>query len=427
MPIHIARFLRSRVFLWPVLFAVLWLLATLAGIIAPSERFHIALPISWLFSGLLCGVWKIEKLRHLVPSILICTCAVSFGLWQLVSEQARAIEGVASVNELVWKILHIGSILVLFGLWSKLWQLPLKNLKLTLWKSATRGIVRTLAIVSLAPFVFASFNAHRTKIGNRFDPKSADNLNFETIDFRAEDGARLHGWWIPADKATRKTVVVCHGVGANASVFLGVAPFLHRAGFNVFTFDFRGHGDSSGHTVSFGFHEAADVRAACKYLQNAKNQNALALYGFSMGGGAVLLSFAPRFTDDYKVVRAVIVDSAFAEFEPLVERQFSMMPASWRPLAAGIVGFCSQLEIGVTPARIAPKSVVARITPRPLLIIHGDADQLIPLEQARHLFAAARMPKQLQIVSRAGHCRCRLVAPAIYEKRVTNWLRAALN
>ena len=146
-----------------------------------------------------------------------------------------------------------------------------------------------------------------------------------------------------------------------------------------------------------------------------------------MGGAAVSLSFAPRFKEnEYRKVRAVVLDSTFASFEPLVEQQFWMLPATWRPLLTRVIGFWSQLEIGVTPARIAPRQVIARVAPRPLLIIHGDADQLIPLAQARQLFAAARAPKELEIVSGAGHCLCRLVAPEPYEKRVTQWLDAAL-
>lgn len=386
-----------------------------------------ALPISWLLSGIGAGIWKWDKIRHWILPIGLGSGALALAIWLVISEQARAIEGVAHADEVVWKMLHIGSVLVLFSLWAALWQWPLRNLRATRGKSVARATLRVLAIAGFVPFLFATFNVHRTKIGNRFDPKTADNLSFETIDFRAADGARLHGWWIPAARATRKTVVVCHGVGANASVFLGVAPFLHRAGYNVFSFDFRGHGDSGGHTVSFGWNEASDVRAACAYLQRGKQQNTLAIYGFSMGGAAVSLSFAPRFQEaEYRAVRAVVLDSTFAEFEPLVERQFWMLPATWRPVLTRMIGFWSQLEIGVTPTRIAPQQVIARVSPRPLLLIHGDADQLIPLWQARRLFAAARAPKTLTIVPGAGHCLCRLIAPEAYEKRVARWLGAAL-
>ena len=238
MPTHTAQFLRSRPFLWLAIFAALWLIFTALGVVAPSERFHRALPISWLLSGIGAGIWKRDKIRHWILPIFIGTVALALAIWLVISEQARAIEGVAHTNEVVWKMLHIGSVLILFALWAALWQWPLRNLPATRGKSVARATLRALAIVGFVPFLFATFNVHRTKIGNRFDPKTADNLDFTTINFRALDGARLHGWWIPAERATRKTVIVCHGVGANASVFLGVAPFLHRAGYNVFFFRF---------------------------------------------------------------------------------------------------------------------------------------------------------------------------------------------
>ncbi len=86
----------------------------------------------------------------------------------------------------------------------------------------------------------------------------------------------------------------------------------------------------------------------------------------------------------------------------------------------------SWLEIGVSPRGILPESAIARVAPRPLLIIHGKADQLIDVSQARRLFSAAREPRQLRIIPSAGHCECRAVNPASYDKLVAGWLSGAL-
>jgi pimeloyl-ACP methyl ester carboxylesterase len=235
----------------------------------------------------------------------------------------------------------------------------------------------------------------------------------------------LRGWWIPAARRNARCVLVCHGAGANAGNFLSVAPFLQRAGFNVLLFDFRGHGDSGGHTTSFGYHEAQDVRAACKYLE-ARGQSRIALYGFSMGGSAVSQSFAARFGPAPSSVRAVVLDSTFAAFEPLAEAQFQVLPAWARTPALLILSTISRLEIGVAPRDIRPAGSIENVAPRPLLLIHGDADQLIAVSQAHRLFRAARQPKQIEIVPHAGHCLCRAANPARYDQAIVEALQKAL-
>ncbi len=266
---------------------------------------------------------------------LLALGVLAWLFYALVRVQARSIGGHAPLGEVGWKMLHVASIFVLYSLWSRAWTFVAAGLGASLrWMSLARGA----AIVCFAPFVFSSFNVHRTKIGNGTDPLRDQDLAFQTVWFRSQDGLPLHGWWIPAAAPTSRSVVVCHGIGTNSGNFLSGAPFLHRAGFNVLFFDFRGHGDSGGHTTSFGFYEANDVHAACKYLQQ-QGQSKIALYGFSMGGAAVSLAFDKRFSWDTAFdsnVRAVVLDSTFAAFEPVVDNQLSLLPA-WSDEGPGCV------------------------------------------------------------------------------------------
>jgi len=199
--------------------------------------------------------------------------------------------------------------------------------------------------------------------------------------------------------------------------FLGLAPFLHRAGFNVLFFDFRGHGDSGGHTVTFGHDEANDVLAAAQYLKD-RGFTRLALYGFSMGGAAAMRA-APQIPE----VRCVVTDSTFIDFPPLAAQAFAAFPAPMRAASMAVTNFWSRVEIAASLAGLSPRPFVARIAPRPFLIIHGTGDILIPVSQARDLFIAARAPKELYIVPGAAHCLCRLVDPPPYEKRVAAFFK----
>jgi alpha-beta hydrolase superfamily lysophospholipase len=406
--------------------------ANIGGAASLSEQFYVALTVAWLFDAVTAqGILRREKRRLILPTV-IALAAVWCLFFTLAAEQARLIEGRATWHEAAWKMWHIAGLFVLYAVWSRGFYaaftlLRPKQARRTAAPLWMKLLARGLAIASFAPLIFTSFNVHRTKIGNAFNP-SLVKLPYEDVHFFTSDRLRLHGWWIPARVRTSRSVVVCHGVGANSGNFLDLAPFLHGAGFNVLFFDFRGHGDSQGHTVSFGWDEARDVRAACKYLQ-ARGQTQIALYGFSMGAGAVSLSFRPGLEDErdfQKVVRAVIVDSTFAEFHPLVADQFEFLPVFVRFIFLRSLDVFSRMEIGVAPRDISPARVIPRVAPRPLLIIHGEADELIGAQQARALFAAAREPKQLQTVPGAGHCMCRAGDAPRYEKQVAAWLKQAM-
>jgi fermentation-respiration switch protein FrsA (DUF1100 family) len=200
-------------------------------------------------------------------------------------------------------------------------------------------------------------------------------------------------------------------------------PFLRGAGFHVFTFDLRAHGDSGGHTTSFGAHEARDVEAALEYLKSRPDVKKIGVLAFSMGGSALLHAVGEN---GLPGAQAFIIDSTFAAFEPLAREQMAFLPEfAARPLMA-LISFYTRLEIGVWLREIAPQNFIGKIAPRPLLLIHGMNDTLISPEHAKTNFAAAREPKQLWMVPGANHVQGWAVENAEYEKRVVNFLDAAL-
>lgn len=392
------------------------------------ERRHFAVPVAWALDWALFVRPRLaENWKRWIPALIVLALALGAMNWLLVLEGSRRAQGWAGFEEWVWKCALSLSIMAHWSLLSRAVAGVLRIARV-LQKSPLLRLILTalLSTILLSPYGFTVLNAHRTRVASGRDP-SALGLRFERVSF--ESGPlELRGWWIPAARPASRCILVCHGVSANMGQFLGAAPFLHRAGFNVFFFDFRGHGASPGHTTSFGWHESQDVRAACKYLRQ-RGQARVALYGFSMGGASANLSFHPRYARDAgfdSMVRAVVVDSTFARLAPLVAQQLGFLPRALRPGLAWTLSWCSLYEIGVRPEQIAPAQAVARIAPRPLLIIHGDEDRLIPLQQSRELFLAAHEPRRRVVVHGAGHCECRLPDPPAYEKLVSSWLRRAL-
>src|SRR5580698_7382928 len=91
------------------------------------------------------------------------------------------------------------------------------------------------------------------------DPPS--DLPIRSVDFDGVEGARLRGWFLPADRP-RAVVVLMHGVRANRLQMLDRARFLHRAGYAVLLYDSRAHGESTGRAITFGYLESRDARIA---------------------------------------------------------------------------------------------------------------------------------------------------------------------
>jgi fermentation-respiration switch protein FrsA (DUF1100 family) len=395
------------------------------GIVTPAEKFHLTLPFLWLIDFALARRHRLDRpWRAYLPAALLACGAAWVFCWLLLLEQARQIGGRVAWSESLWKVLFIASIFIMYSMLAQTlsWLLTRIPAVRSAWNQPRgwgwRLLRQSFSIILFAPYLFTTFHIHRSKIANSSNPRQELGLNFEEVRFAASDGERISGWFIPAGQS-RRTVVVCHGVGANKSNFMGVAPFLHRAGWNVLLFDFRGHGDSGGHTTSFGYLEGRDVVGAVSYLQK-RGLNEVALYGFSMGGSSVLHAI-PQLPQ----IRAVIVDSTFAQLAALAQAQTAFLPGWLQGYMTGSMELWTHLEIGIGPSRIEPQRYVAQITPRPLLIVHGLADELIPPHHAHANFAAARQPKTLWLVNGANHCECRVVDEKPYEARVTRFLRDA--
>lgn len=402
--------------------AVLFLIFGWLGVVAPSERFHLSVPLLWLLDYFVLRRKPLRATQILYGGAIVLLLFLAFVT--LAQAQAQEWNSHTDWREAVARVWLCASLLVLYSAWSGLTlKLVQSSPRLDALYKARRGwwlraLRIALAFAVFAPFPFTSFNVHRTKIQNVANPRSEYKLACENVGFRTADGVGISGWFIPVGEGqapTRKTVLVCHGIGANRSIFLGVVPFLHRAGYNVLMFDFRGHGDSEGHTISFGVLESRDVEAAVKYLES-RGQTEIVGYAFSMGGSA-LLHAIPKLH-----LRGVLLDSTFARFAPVAVEQTPVPPPLNRVMLAA-ASFYGRFEIGSFIGDIEPVRYIAQISPRPLLIIHGTADALVPISQARENFAAAREPKELWEVKDAQHCYCRAHDVAKYEARATAFLR----
>ena len=141
--------------------------------------------------------------------------------------------------------------------------------------SASSGVLCPVVVLSL-PF----FALHMPRTVPAKTP-AALHLPFEEIRFRTQDGLELAGWLVPHEHAPG-SMIFCHGHGQNRGQVLGCLQILHELQLDVLAFDFRGHGDSPGHTETFGQREVHDLIAADTYMRQRFPQPVF-LMGVSYG------------------------------------------------------------------------------------------------------------------------------------------------
>jgi hypothetical protein len=207
--------------------------------------------------------------------------------------------------------------------------------------------------------------------------------NAEDVWFTTADGVRLHGWFLrAAPQPAKGTVLYSHGNGGNITYFKGIAADLAKRGFDVLLYDYRGYGRSEGRAPS----EAelyADGDAAYDYLTRTRGVKIeqLAIYGLSLGT-TVSTDLAAR-----KPCGALVLEAPLSSASDMATATLPIIP--------------SQLH-WVLKNRFESARKIAQVE-CPLLVTHGDADNIIPVEQGRKVFAAANEPKKLFILPRGSH------------------------
>ncbi|HOL67315.1 MAG TPA: alpha/beta fold hydrolase [bacterium] len=239
----------------------------------------------------------------------------------------------------------------------------------------------------------------------------------EEIQLLTEDGKRLAGWFIPAEKPAG--VVVClHGYPANKSDILLEVSFLYPH-FSLLLFDFRGHGESGGRITYFGLKETADVRAALNYLQKDKRSQSLpvAVWGYSLGAAVAILTAARD-----RRIKAVVSDSAFASFPEMVGHYYrSLGPLKY--LLAPLSRLLGRIFLKADFDENSPERVIGQLH-CPVLIIHSREDEYVPAEHALRLYRQAPEPKALYWKS-GSHAGLRAEAGS-YQAKVLSFLKETL-
>ncbi len=212
-----------------------------------------------------------------------------------------------------------------------------------------------------------------------FDAVPSDwSLSCEDVYFDTEDKKRLHGWFFPL-KGNAPVLLFCHGNAGNISHRLENVKLLLDQQLQVFIFDYRGYGKSSGRPSEKGLY--LDGLGAYDFLANQKHilPEKIIPFGRSLGA-SVAIEISMR-----REVKSLILESAFTSTKDMAKTMF-------------LFGLFSPL----LPSHYNNLKKITRVNV-PKLIIHGEDDEIVPFKMGEQLHNTAQSPKYFFPIKGAGH------------------------
>lgn len=230
---------------------------------------------------------------------------------------------------------------------------------------------------------------------NNIDP-SFYRLPFETVRFGGATGTELEGWFIPHAQS-KGIALLAHGYGACKASLLREASAFNQLGYAAFLFDCHGSGGSEGSVTSIGVREADDVADAFAYVGKRFPTGRRILFGQSMGSAAILRAIAVHGIEP----AGVIVECPFDRLLSTAENRFHAMGLPAFP-AARLIIFWGGVQLGFNGFRHNPADY-ARDVHCPVLLLQGEKDTRVTLEQARNILDNLAGEKTFVTFPDVGH------------------------
>ena len=185
---------------------------------------------------------------------------------------------------------------------------------------------------------------------------------------------------------------------------------MAKKGYGVLAWDARAHGESDGEISTIGYLEVLDVKSALEYALSQPDVSHIGAWGGSMGGATLIRAAA-----DYPEIEAVFIDSSFAS----LDNEFDYLVPY--PLINPLAKFLAQTQTGINLNEINPLNDIAKISPRPVYIVHGTGDTVAPPDSGEKLFNAANEPRFLWVEEDAAHLSIHLANERRYQRRLVGF------
>jgi uncharacterized protein len=200
---------------------------------------------------------------------------------------------------------------------------------------------------------------------------------FDALTINTIDGEHLRAWMMRAP-AARANVVYFHGNGANLSNWSPILTAIVRRGYSVFAFDYRGYGQSTGRPTERGLYR--DVDAIVEQARSGRSESTPTIYwGRSLG--ATMAAYAAT----VQAPDGIILESGFVNARAAIRSS---------PIL---------LLLSVFASYRFPTAEFVNRAKRPVLVMHGNRDGVIPFALGQELFNAVTVPKQFVVIEGGDH------------------------
>ncbi len=274
-------------------------------------------------------------------------------------------------------------------------------------RSVLKFIIKALAVLSILFIAVCAVEVNNILHPPRIVPPGNTlrkfDIPFQDVELVTEDGVRLAAWYTPPRNGA--VILLAHGYGDNRPEW--VYEILAKTGYGVLAWDARAHGESGGEISTVGYLEVLDVKAALDFALTQPEVRHVGGWGGSMGGATMIRAAA-----QFPQIEALFVDSTFSSLDD--EINYLVPYPLVNPLAKIMLG----VETGIRVEDISPVDVIADISPRPVYLVQGTADETAPPDSAEILYNAAREPRFLWVEKDAPHLAIYLNNPRRYKRRL---------
>jgi len=244
--------------------------------------------------------------------------------------------------------------------------------------------------------------------------------DYEEIELTSDDGLKLQGSLLEAEEPTNKTVVLVHGyLGRGTDMGLYAEYYYETLGYNVFFADMRGHGESEGDYIGFGWHERLDVIDWTDLLIEKLGPNTeIVMHGVSMGAASVLMASGEHMPEQ---VKAIVADSPYTNVYDLfayqMNRMYHLPAVPILPTTSAVTKM--RAGYSLTEASALDQVKKAEV---PILYVHGEADDFVPTQMAEELYENTKSDAEIMKVAGAGHSESFVVAKEKYTEKLEAFL-----
>jgi fermentation-respiration switch protein FrsA (DUF1100 family) len=254
-------------------------------------------------------------------------------------------------------------------------------------------LVLALSRIFEARLIF--FPNYPDRLGGDWNPRT---LGVQDVWLTADDGTRLHAWWIP-NEAAQFTFLAFHGNAGNVADRATVYEFLRDTPANVLAVEYRGYGRSEGKPSERGVYR--DAEAAYLYLVNTKAKDPKTIISFGQSLGTAVAAHLAA----HHEVGGMVLEAPFPSASRVARKFYWFLPG---------IGLLLHSQFG-TKARL--KEINA-----PSLIVHCKQDPVLPFQFGLEVYNAARHPKDFLEINGQCHEEASVIAPDNYRAALRAFL-----